>query len=93
MCGHQLFSASPLLKSILTLNLNAQFHTLTSAYGLADVRLQKLNALGAESREDQLSQLNTDDLNPETIRWIHDHYTNDFGLGFEKRNEKGGSSS
>ena len=58
-------------------SLNSDFARLMKAFGLDKVRLQKLNAIGAEERDKQ-TNLGVDDLNQTTLTWIHQRYPMDF---------------
>ena len=58
---------------------NEDFQTLMNAYGLPQVQLKKLNALGATARSD--THLDTSHLDPKTIQWIHNMYPDDFSIG------------
>jgi hypothetical protein len=67
-------------------NFNDQFHTLMDAYDLPNVRLQKINALGATARTED--HLDVHHLDTTTVQWIHNMYPDDFApLGYEKMSQ------
>jgi hypothetical protein len=64
-------------------SLADDFGRLMDAFDMDSVRLEKLNALGAESRGSSGETLHLDvhDLNSSTLQWIHYVYPDDFALG------------
>lgn len=60
-------------------HFNENFATLMQAYELPNVKLQKLNALGAAARGD--THFDTSHLDNKTIQWIHNMYPDDFSIG------------
>jgi hypothetical protein len=62
-------------------HFNDDFQTLMEAYELPNVKLQKLNALGATARSSTATHLDTSHLDTPTIQWIHNMYPDDFSIG------------
>jgi hypothetical protein len=59
------------------------FTELMAAYGLDDLHLKKMNALGAKTRDD--AQLTTRHLSPETLELLHERFDKDFMFGYPRR--------
>jgi hypothetical protein len=70
------------------LPLSEQFDRLMRAFSLGSVRLESINALGAESRRD-VAKLDTRNLAPDTLEAIHATYDSDFALGYARRSTPG----
>jgi uncharacterized membrane protein len=67
--------------------LHDQFTALMHAFRLHQVQLRQFNAIGAESRADTAT-LGVQDLDPSTVRWIHQTYPRDFGeFSYTQRQE------
>ena len=70
---------------VLTLeHLADSFGELMAAFGLDKLKLKKMNALGAVSRDD--AKLTTAHLSPETIQLMHERFEHDFLFGYPMRN-------
>jgi len=68
------------LERLSSEDADAEFSRLMRAFSLDKkpaVRLRKLNALGAESREVGSAHLGVESLDNETVKWIHAKYPND----------------
>ena len=76
-----------MLDYVLTLDksLDGNFDRLKRAFGLDDVQLEQMNAIGAESRK-ETAKLGVPDLDATTMQLIHENYQDDFGnFGFAKK--------
>ena len=66
--------------------LSGDFKKLMHAFGLDRVKLEKINAIGAEKRGDSKTHLDVDNLSGATLKLIHELYPLDFKVGgYEKR--------
>ena len=66
--------------------LTEDFERLMHAFGLDQVQLQKVNALGAADRGDSQTHLDVHNLTETSLTSIHELYAHDFShIGYEKR--------
>lgn len=56
------------------------FARLVNAFGLADIRLKKINAIGAAKRDSE-AFLQVGDFDNQTKNWIRAEYAQDFEFG------------